>query len=567
LIILPIIFLTAKGGRYTLFSDERIKVGNTFIRVDNYDLHENERLEKPFMVYDAIRHKSYLSALYYDKENRSIYLPAGIDLWWVRKCLDEKYFTKIDPIKYKTFSNVRMKHKPRDEEQIEYLKFMIGIDEYKDNSNAPQLFLNANTGKGKTYCSIATMCFYQIKSIVITGSNTLLNQWHSSILEFTNLKDSDVFRINGSDICNMILNGSSNKANNAKIYLCSHGTIRSFGERYGWDKVYALFEYLGIGLKFYDESHTNFANILMIDYFTNTYKTYYVTATAGRSDWQEDKIFKVAIKNVPLLNLFDQNKDPHTSYIAIKWNSNPTPMDISRCKSRSYGLDRNAYINYLTTKPEFYEMMHVVMDLVLKCQGKALLYIGTNDGILRVYKWICDNYPEFLGDIGIFTSIVSKEDKMIAKGKRLILSTTKSAGLGEDIKGLKMTVVLAEPFKSNIIFRQTLGRTRDDNTVYIEMVDLGFKYTRKYYYSKIPTANIYAKDVSDTTIDKYEMKRRVQGIVESRTHWQKCPIRLKDDRFDFDSVLPDFLKENNNGVQSPIRFVGNDKYDENGFLR
>jgi hypothetical protein len=63
------------------------------------------------------------------------------------------------------------------------------------------------------------------------------------------------------------------------------------------------------------------------------------------------------------------------------------------------------------------------------------------------------------------------------------------------------------------------------------------------------------------------MKRRVQGIVESRTHWQKCPIRLKDDRFDFDSVLPDFLKENNNGVQSPIRFVGNDKYDENGFLR
>ena len=55
------------------------------------------------------------------------------------------------------------------------------------------------------------------------------------------------------------------------------------------------------------------------------------------------------------------------------------------------------------------------------------------------------------------------------------MTTTKSAGAGEDIPGLKYSVVLAEPFRSEVLARQTLGRTRDPNTTYIELVDIGFK--------------------------------------------------------------------------------------------
>ena len=452
--------------------DNRIKVTNTAIIIDNYELHESEQLEHPFQIYDPVYHRMNYLGFYYDKENKRIYLPGGLDLWWVRKAVNEKYYTRIDPYPYKKISNIRMKYKPRDNEQLETLKFTAGLDEYDGNQYAPQLSINLSTGKGKTYCSIATIAFYQIKSVIITGSNSLLTQWEQNIIEYTNLNSSDIFRINGSDICNMILNGSSNKAENASIFLCSHGTLRSFGDRYGWDKVGELFKKLGIGMKFYDECHTNYDNMLMIDFFTNIFKTFYVTATPGRSDWKENHIFQISLKNVPNIDLFDENKDPHTSYIALKWNSNPTAMDISRCKSSMYGLDRNKYMEYLTKKPEFYELLRVIMDLVIKCKGRALLYIGTNDGILRVYYWICQNYPEFIGDIGIFTSLVSKEDKMKEKKKRLLLSTTKSAGLGEHIEGLKLTVVLAEPFKSDIVFRQTLGRTRDPNTIYIETVDL-----------------------------------------------------------------------------------------------
>lgn len=541
------------------FDNCRIKVTNTAIIIDNYTLHENEKLEKPFQIYDPIMHKISYQGLYYDEPNKRLYLPAGMDLWYVKSALGEKYYTRLTHTPYKTMnSNIGIKFRPRDDRQEEALRFMCGIGEYEQNANLNQLSVNLNTGVGKSYCSIATMAFYKINSIVITGSNSLLSQWESEILKYSNIKQEEIIRISGSDYCNMILCGNSGKANKGKVFLCSHGTLRSFGERYGMEKIGKLFELLGIGLKFYDEAHTNFYNMNMIDFFTNTFKTYYVTATPGRSNWRENKIFQISLKNVPGIDLFDERLN-HTSYIAIKWNSNPSAGAISACKNPVYGLDRNKYINYLTTKKEFYDMLRIIMDMVIsaiKKGGRVLLYIGTNDGILRVYYWIAQNYPEFLGDIGIFTSIVDKEDKLEEKKKKILLSTTKSAGLGEHIEGLKMTILLAEPFKSEILARQTLGRTRDDNTLYIELVDLGFLYCRKFYNAKLPVFNKYAKDVSDTTIDSHELYRRSEILEKERQHWQYPAIALDDKRFDFDAVIPKFMKkdENPDGPIQAIRF-------------
>lgn len=531
---------------------DRIKVTNTAIIVENYTMGESEQLEKPFRIYDPITHKVYYKGFYYDEENKRLYLPAGMDIWYVRKSLGEKYYTRIDSEPFQMIDNVMIKFKPRDEEQVEALKFTCNVGEYEDNKYLHQLSLNLFTGKGKTYVSIATICFFKIKSIIITGSNSLLSQWGEEICKYTNLKPSDIVSINGSEYCNMILNGSSNKAKNGKVFLCSHGTLRSFGDRYGWDKVPQLFRELGIGMKFYDEAHTNFDNMLMIDFFTNTFKTFYVTATPGRSNWKENHIFQISLKNVPGIDLFDENNDPHTSYIAIKWNSNPTPQAVSACKN-VYGLDRNKYINYVTQKPEFYDMMRIIMDMVIKCKGRVLMYIGTNEGILRLYHWLGKEYPEFLGDIGIFTSLLDKTQKQKDKKKKLIISTTKSAGLGEHIEGLKMTIVLAEPFKSEIITRQTLGRTRDPNTLYIELVDMGFRYCRKFYNEKLPIFNKYASDVSDTTVDSYELTRRAKILKAERTHYQICPIELADDRFDFS-----FIKDKQTGPICPIEFIDND---------
>lgn len=391
------------------------------------------------------------------------------------------------------------------------------------------------------------MGYIKIKSIVITYSITLLNQWKANIKEYTNLKEEDIMLISGSPMMNMILNNKSVKARKAKIFLCSHGTIQSFCETYGWDKLNDVFKVLGIGMKFFDEAHTNFANMLMIDFFTNVFRTYYVTATPKRSDWREDRIYQLSIKNVPFIDLFDENNDPHTDYVAIKWNSRPTAQQISACRNM-YGLDRNKYIDYVTKQPNFYAMMRIIMDMIIKCKGRVLIYIGTNEAILRVYRWMSENYHQYLGEIGIYTSLLDKEQKMKEKSKKILLSTTKSAGLGEHIEGLKMTIVLAEPFKSEVLARQSLGRTRDSNTVYVELVDLGFKYVRKFYYDKLPVFNKYALSVSDTMIDQYELDRRSEKLEqEAMEKLSRSPFKFRDERFF------DYTKEDMQEKKVPIK--------------
>ena len=91
------------------------------------------------------------------------------------------------------------------------------------------------------------------------------------------------------------------------------------------------------------------------------------------------------------------------------------------------------------------------------------------------------------------------------------------------------------------------------NTMYVELVDMGFRYISKFYFYKLPIFNKYASSVSDTTIDQYELDKRAQNIIEERRDWRECPIELYDDRFDFDSVLP--KKKEETGPIKPIEFV------------
>lgn len=552
-----------------MYDNYRIKCTNTAIIIDNYKLGESQALERMFSKYDPITHKFSLEAVYYDKDNKRLYIPGGTDLYKIKRYLNETYYTRVPNDPYENTVSIKLKYGPRDEEQIEALNFMCGINKYEDIQGSNQKMLSLTTGKGKTYCSIATIGFFQVKSIIITDSNSLLNQWKNNILEYTNLSESDVFSINGSELCNMIINGSSKKAEKASIYLCSHGTLRSFGSRYGWDKLSILFNHLKIGMKFFDEAHLTFDNMLMIDYFTNVWKTFYVTATPARSDYRENQIFQISLKNVPMIDLFNEDKDPHTSYICIKWNSNPTAQDISYCKHRVYKFDRNKYVHYLIRKPEFYDMLRVAMDLILKCiakDGRVLIYIATNEGILAVYKWMGVNYPELLGDVGIFTSLVEKEEKLYNKAhKKILLSTSKSAGVGQHIEGLKMTMVIAEPYKSKVLAQQSLGRTRDNDSMYIEFLDMGFKYTMKYYYEKLSTFKKYAKDTSDMVIDKYELQKRSENIQNQRNNQPGvCPFMFADNRFDYPDISYIKSEQEKDGTQyvEPIRFIDTNKSGE-----
>lgn len=490
--------------------DYKMVLHNSAIVINDCNWEDYPTLTNKFSNWDPLRFKKDYVGIYYDKNNRKLYLPRGIDVDYVKRKIssnmDIEEFSSTVIHNYEYSYNkkpIKLKIPPRDNIQIEALNFVLCKDKYYKNSGKSQFALNLFTGKGKTFVISAAISYLGIRTIVITAQTGILDQWIERIKEYTTIDDSEIVKIEGGPMISRILENKSTILNKS-LYLCTHSTLQSYANTHGWESIGQLFKTLKIGIKVFDEAHQNFLNMSLIDFAArDVWRTYYVTATPSRSDSTENKIYKLYMKNVPSIDLFNPDVDAHTKYIAIKYNSFPKPSEIAKCKTSVYGISNPLYIDYLMRNERFWIMFDYIFSLIYKSGGRALFYIGTNSAILKVKQRILFNYPELKYDIGIYTSI--SENKIEEKNKKYILTTTKSAGAGEDIPHLKYSVVLAEPFKSEVLARQTLGRTRDNNTIYIELVDVGFKQLNAYYNAKKPVFNKYASECKNLNIDNLKM--------------------------------------------------------------
>lgn len=488
----------------------KIVVRKSSILINNYDMGDSYSLERFFSVWDKLTHQSYPKGIYYNTEKHFCIVPRGIDVSFLENIFGENayYEDTFDPMD--AVDPIMLKYLPRDDTQKIALDFVLGLHQYQGNSYRSQLSLNLNTGAGKTYVAIAMASYISQRMAMITSSIGWINQWRDCILEYTDTTEEEIYIISGVGSIAKILNGMKD-IKQYKFILISHSTIRSYGEKYGWEAVGELFKILRIGIKVYDEAHLNFDNICMIDFFTNTNRTIYLTATPARSDNSENIIYQMALKNVPKIDLFNQDSDPHTKYIAIHYNSHPNPSDIQNCKN-AYGFDRLKYIRYIIGRPNFFKMLTVVLDIALRKEGKILIYIGANEIINYVANWLCNTFPQLDDEIGIYNSTIPKEFKEVQLSKKIILSTTKSCGAAMDIRGLKTTIVLAEPFKSEVLARQTLGRTRDSDTYYLDIIDRGFSSLIQYYSIKRKVFAKYAETCTDIHVTDLDLDEKYNEI-------------------------------------------------------
>lgn len=504
--------------------DYKMVLHNSAIVINNCNWEDYPTLTNKFSNWDPLRFKKDYIGIHYDKQSRRLFLPRGIDVDYVKRKISSNMeleeFTSTVVHNYDFVYNqkpIKMKMGPRDQVQIEALNFVLCKDKYYMNSGKSQFALNLFTGKGKTFVISAAISYLGIRTIVITAQTGILDQWIERIKEYTTIDDSEIVKIEGGPMITRILDNKSTVLDKS-LYLCTHSTLQTYANTHGWDSIGELFKKLKIGIKVFDEAHQNFLNMSLIDFAArDVWRTYYVTATPSRSDSTENKIYKLYMKNVPSIDLFNPEIDAHTKYIAIKYNSYPKPSDITKCKTSIYGISNPLYIEYLMRNERFWIMFDYIFSLIYRSGGRALFYIGTNSAILKVKQRILFNYPELQYDIGIYTSI--SENKQEEKNKKYILTTTKSAGAGEDIPHLKYSVVLAEPFKSEVLARQTLGRTRDNDTIYIELVDVGFKQLIAYYNAKKSVFTKYASECKNMNVDNltlYNLQEETRINIKDR---------------------------------------------------
>lgn len=459
----------------------KLKVYNTHTEITQYELGENPKLEQKLSKYDKIYYRFIPIGYLYDDKKKSLLIPSGVSINMVSSMTDRPIEKEYDTDPYDKIS-VRLRTLPRSELQKESIAFMLGEGQYSNYKNYSQLVLNLDTGEGKTYIAIASICIKQLKTIIIIDNNTVRDQWVQSLLKYTDIDERSILHFTGSSTCESIIN-KPNKYKQYKVFITTHSTLKSYGDRYGWNKVHELFNNLKVGLKIYDEAHLNFSNIIRVDCYSNTKFTYYLTATLGRSDTSENFIYNTCFRSIPKYIQKERTEYKGKSYIiylVYTYKSNPTIDDIANLKNK-YGFNMMKYSEYqlLNDTKFFSNILTLTKALAVEKNLKTLILTSTINGVEDIADYLTNELTDKV--IAKYHSKIDDESKRIAKEADIIVSTMKSMGTGVDIPGLR-AIINTESYKSKIITEQALGRLRkpeDGSTcIYCEIVDKAFTTIR-----------------------------------------------------------------------------------------
>jgi hypothetical protein len=270
-----------------------INLYQTHIEICPYELGSVPRLEKMLSKYDTVTHKYIPIGYYYD--GYTLYIPRGVSLVLLKQLFGCQITVTNRCDEYDRIPKYQMLFDARDKIQEESIDFLTTSSERFMKGNLYSQFgLNLDTGDGKTFCMISAIVSLKIKSIIITHKKSIKEQWISSILNMSNVPQDKLCDISGSSIINQIMNDKID----ADIYVVNHQTLTSYARTNGWDTIRELFRKMRVGIKVVDESHKFFENSLMIDFFSNVYRSYYLTATFNRSDPKEIKIYKLAYSSL-----------------------------------------------------------------------------------------------------------------------------------------------------------------------------------------------------------------------------------------------------------------------------
>lgn len=475
---------------------KKIVIYHTHIEVSPYEQGDCPGLEKYLSKYDKVAHK-YIPFLFYI-ENDILYLPRGIST-----NLLERFFN-IEPVisyKYDEYGKIKKGkglYAPKSDIQDEAIKFLTSTDKFMYSSRYSQLGLNLATGEGKTYSAICSALELKITTIVITHQDKIKQQWIDTIEEKTDLPNDRIINISGTDKIDMIMKDKLE----GDIYLINHQTIQSYARTNSWSAVSDFFTKAKIGIKIIDESHKYFQNIFMIDNFTNTYKSFYLTGTFGRSDPMEVTLYKRAFASLARFEDIAMKKRRHTHFIICYIQSRAKGNKMPNLNT-VYGFSKYKFIDYELNKSNGAMMraVHKVLDETRNLNGKTLILTPKKSTVDYIAEEIEGRYGDKVGRIYSENSTSENEEN---KEKRYISSTISSSGVGADIKGLRVMLVL-EPMSSSVLADQVQGRLReyspDEDTYFFYFVDTTVKESLNTLKRVIPTMKKKCVDIISTKIN------------------------------------------------------------------
>ena len=238
----------------------------------------------------------------------------------------------------------------------------------------------------------------------------------------------------------------------------------------------------------------------MIDFFSNTYKTFYLTATFGRGDPKEYHIFKSSFSNLCRFGEETFNYDEkrkHINLMVVYYDSKP---ELGTTVQNGYGFSNYKFIDYALKYDPHKTILKVlkrILEQTNHLKGKTLITSPKIESVDSIAEFVSDWFDKSVGVV--YSRNTKEENDNIISEKEIISTTIKSIGEGDNVKGLRVLINL-DPIGSKGLADQLRGRLREyskeDDTFLFYPVDLGFKECGDLFKRILPTMKKKCKSIT-----------------------------------------------------------------------
>ena len=318
-----------------------------------------------------------------------------------------------------------------------------------------------------TFIATYAISKLQLKPLIVAPTTLLKNQWCDEFRDVgiprSNIA-TDIYDAPNKDVCVVTISSIENAL------------------RDDWEGLMDVVRRAAFGIKVVDEAHLHLKGNLKFDAICNIPNNWYLSATLGRSDYQEDNILNRALSDASRFIGNPKYEEYQKQYVNVFFQDiyyyPSTKLCMEHFRYGSKGLIKATYYRMLMEYKQgipFLNNLIYMMKIAKKTttyDGKILLLVPLISIIERVMEMMKRDpffsQYSFAGVDGSMPLAVRKQ----AMESDFILSTSLSMGTGVDVKNLA-AVINFDQYSSPIIGEQIFGRLRDrgKETWYFDITD------------------------------------------------------------------------------------------------
>ena len=410
--------------------------------------------------------------MYYDKDKQLIGLPTGMENTFKKVFKNAKFIDKsAEYWPYARIDEVEHSAKPRNQLQIDFINFVL------ENAKKKQKLGGIlGTGTGKTFMACYSAIAVGMRTLFIAPTSGIKDQWEETLVKMFKVPQERVLNVKSPKQFIKV---------NADFVIVSQASLAVLNKNYDLE---AIIKDNRFGIKVIDEVQMWFKNIVQVDANCNIANNWYLTGTFGRSGDEENKLYQEMFGDLAIFR--EKQKTPTLfnpkpgnvygmkpyNHVTMVWShSRLSKKQIKKVTSSMryserlgkwmrYGVSLPAYTaEVIPSDGRMTPWLKTVLDVVKMAErqvkyGSTLVLTPTIDSAEIIASYLRKIFPD--KKIGTYHSRISKEERETNKKTcNILVSTSKSAGTGFDVKGLAKLVV-AEQIKSWILISQIMGRNR-----------------------------------------------------------------------------------------------------------